>query len=45
MVMFQWFVRAHLENSRGSLGNEGATTESEAAASVETEAAAPARSR
>jgi starvation-inducible DNA-binding protein len=28
---FQWFVRAHLENSGGQLANEGATTEKTAA--------------
>lgn len=28
---FQWFVRAHLENSGGHLSNEGATTEKAAA--------------
>jgi starvation-inducible DNA-binding protein len=28
---FQWFVRAHLENSGGQLANEGATTEKQAA--------------
>ena len=28
---FQWFVRAHLENSGGQLANEGATTEKAAA--------------
>ena len=29
---FQWFVRAHLENSGGSLANEGAHSEKQAAA-------------
>ena len=28
---FQWFVRAHLENSGGDLVHDGATTETEAA--------------
>jgi starvation-inducible DNA-binding protein len=28
---FQWFVRAHLENSGGQLANKGATTEKSAA--------------
>ena len=28
---FQWFVRAHLENSGGQLANEGAKTEKAAA--------------
>ena len=28
---FQWFVRAHLENSGGQLANEGAKTEKGAA--------------
>jgi starvation-inducible DNA-binding protein len=28
---FQWFVRAHLENSGGQLANEGARTERAAA--------------
>ena len=31
---FQWFVRAHLENSGGSLVNEGTTTEKAAARSA-----------
>lgn len=31
---FQWFVRAHLENSGGELANAGATTEKPAAAKV-----------
>lgn len=31
---FQWFVRAHLENSGGQLSNEGASTEKAAAAQV-----------
>jgi starvation-inducible DNA-binding protein len=29
---FQWFVRAHLENSGGSLSNNGAHSEKQAAA-------------
>ncbi|GGC80582.1 DNA protection during starvation protein [Tersicoccus solisilvae] len=29
---FQWFIRAHLENSGGELRHEGATTEKDAAA-------------
>jgi starvation-inducible DNA-binding protein len=28
---FQWFVRAHLENSGGQLANQGAKTERSAA--------------
>jgi starvation-inducible DNA-binding protein len=31
---FQWFIRAHLEDSRGSLVNEGTTTEKAAARSA-----------
>jgi starvation-inducible DNA-binding protein len=31
---FQWFVRAHLENSGGELANRGATTEKSAARSA-----------
>ncbi|MDY6998671.1 MAG: DNA starvation/stationary phase protection protein, partial [Actinomycetota bacterium] len=31
MEKFQWFVRAHLENSGGELSNEGASTEKSAA--------------
>jgi starvation-inducible DNA-binding protein len=31
---FQWFIRAHLENSGGSLVNEGTTTEKAAARSA-----------
>jgi starvation-inducible DNA-binding protein len=31
MEKFQWFVRAHLENSGGQLANKGATTEKGAA--------------
>ena len=31
---FQWFVRAHLENSGGRLANEGASTEKSAAAAA-----------
>ncbi|RZK86282.1 MAG: DNA starvation/stationary phase protection protein [Rhodococcus sp. (in: high G+C Gram-positive bacteria)] len=31
---FQWFVRAHLENSGGSLSNNGAHSEKQAAAQV-----------
>jgi starvation-inducible DNA-binding protein len=31
MEKFQWFVRAHLENSGGQLVNKGATTEKDAA--------------
>ncbi len=32
LEQFQWFVRAHLENSGGRLANQGAATEQEAAA-------------
>lgn len=32
LEMFQWFVRAHLEDRSGNLSNAGATTEEEAAA-------------
>jgi starvation-inducible DNA-binding protein len=35
---FQWFVRAHLENSGGQLSNEGATTEKKAAQSAKKKA-------
>jgi starvation-inducible DNA-binding protein len=31
---FQWFVRAHLENSGGQLANRGATSEKQAASSA-----------
>ncbi len=31
---FQWFVRAHLENSGGQLANEGEPTEKKAAAAA-----------
>ena len=31
LEQFQWFVRAHLENSGGTLANAGATTEKTAA--------------
>lgn len=31
LELFQWFMRAHLENSGGELSTEGATTEMEAA--------------
>ncbi len=31
LEQYQWFVRAHLENSRGELSTAGATTEREAA--------------
>jgi len=31
LELFQWFVRAHLENAGGELRHEGATTEQEAA--------------
>lgn len=34
MEKFQWFVRAHLENSGGQLANAGATTEKAAARSA-----------
>ena len=34
MEKFQWFVRAHLENSGGQLANRGATTEKGAARSA-----------
>jgi starvation-inducible DNA-binding protein len=34
LEQFQWFVRAHLENSGGHLVHEGATTETEAADSA-----------
>ena len=36
---FQWFVRAHLENSGGELANRGATTERQAARSAKRKAA------
>ena len=36
---FQWFVRAHLENSGGQLANEGAKTEKAAASRAEEEGA------
>jgi starvation-inducible DNA-binding protein len=35
LEMFQWFVRAHLEDSSGRLAHGGADTEQEAAAAVE----------
>lgn len=35
LEMFQWFVRAHLEDSSGALRHGGATTEQEAADAVE----------
>ncbi len=35
LEMFQWFVRAHLEDSSGQLRHAGAETEQEAAAAVE----------
>ena len=35
---FQWFVRAHLENSGGQLANKGATTEKTAARSAKKKA-------
>ncbi|VEG37957.1 Ferritin, Dps family protein [Mycolicibacterium flavescens] len=35
---FQWFVRAHLENSGGQLGNKGASTEKEAASQAKKKA-------
>ncbi len=35
---FQWFVRAHLENSGGQLANKGATTEKGAARSAKKKA-------
>ncbi|CAM2801146.1 Dps family protein [Prescottella defluvii] len=31
---FQWFIRAHLENTGGRLANDGASTEKKAAAAV-----------
>lgn len=31
MELFQWFIRAHLTDDDGTLSNEGATTEAEAA--------------
>jgi starvation-inducible DNA-binding protein len=34
LEQFQWFIRAHLENSGGTLAHEGASTESEAADSA-----------
>ncbi len=34
LEQFQWFVRAHLESSRGELANRGAVSEREAADSV-----------
>ncbi len=34
LEQYQWFVRAHLENSDGTLSSAGATTEREAAASA-----------
>jgi starvation-inducible DNA-binding protein len=36
---FQWFVRAHLENSGGQLANRGATSEKAAARSAKRKAA------
>ena len=33
---FQWFVRAHLENSGGRLAHEGSSTERDAAGSART---------
>ncbi len=36
MEKFQWFVRAHLENSGGHLSNEGAATEKVAASKAKT---------
>jgi len=36
---FQWFVRAHLEDSGGELANRGATTERQAARSAKRKAA------
>jgi starvation-inducible DNA-binding protein len=35
LEMFQWFVRAHLEDSAGQLGHGGAETEQAAAAAVD----------
>lgn len=35
LELFQWFVRAHLEDSSGRLAHEGATTEREAADAVD----------
>jgi starvation-inducible DNA-binding protein len=35
LEMFQWFVRAHLEDKAGSLSHGGAQTEEEAAAAAE----------
>jgi starvation-inducible DNA-binding protein len=35
LEQFHWFVRAHLEDSSGTLSTEGATTEMEAAAAAE----------
>jgi starvation-inducible DNA-binding protein len=35
LEMFQWFVRAHLEDATGTLRHEGATTEQEAADATE----------
>jgi starvation-inducible DNA-binding protein len=37
---FQWFVRAHLENSGGQLANKGATTEKSAASRAKKKAPA-----
>ena len=34
---FQWFVRAHLENSGGQLANEGASSEKQAASQAKSE--------
>ena len=34
LEQFQWFIRAHLENSGGTLAHEGATSEAEAADSA-----------
>ena len=34
LELFQWFVRAHLEDSSGKLSHEGAQTEAEAADAV-----------
>lgn len=35
LEQFQWFIRAHLESSSGSLANAGAQTEEQAAAKAE----------
>jgi len=37
LELFQWFVRAHLENRGGQLANAGAETETEAAAAADEE--------